>query len=177
MALIFLVGARGCGKSTVGKMLAKRLNWPFADLDELFCQEAGQSIADFVRLHGWEKFRQMESDILRKTSLRLQGQNAVISTGGGVVLAPANRQCMCESGAVVWLAAPAGCLRDRLAAKPQTGQRPPLSAMGLLEEIEQVLRERTPLYEQCCHCEVDGSQSPASICDSILAQLPVAKAH
>lgn len=140
---IFLVGLRGSGKTTLGRMLAHRLNLAFEDTDALVVQLAKMSIADIVVNRGWPAFRDMEQKVLRDVCA-LHGQ--VVATGGGIVLDPANRDLLGKSGIVIYLMADITTLVGRLAENPLAEQRPALSGLKLQQELTQCLRERGPLY-------------------------------
>lgn len=81
MSRIFLIGFMGCGKTTLGRKLATRLGYTFYDLDHLLEEQAGMSVAEYFSSFGETAFRLAESEILKNTSY---GENAVISTGGGL---------------------------------------------------------------------------------------------
>lgn len=175
MDVIFLVGARACGKTTVGKALAKKLKLPFADTDQHLLDNAGRSVDQIVEAEGWAGFRQRESAALREvTNARTHG--GVISTGGGMVLAEANRVFMRQYGMVVFLDAPVEVLAERLGRNPLSSQRPSLTGKGLMEEIGDVLKERRPLYEAAAHHIVDATRPLPSICRHI-ADLWKTRAH
>ena len=175
MDVIFLVGARACGKTTVGKALAKKLKLPFADTDQHLLDNAGRSVDQIVEAEGWAGFRQRESAALREvTNARTHG--GVISTGGGMVLAETNRVFMRQYGMVVFLDAPVEVLAERLGRNPLSSQRPSLTGKGLVEEIGDVLKERRPLYEAAAHHIVDATRPLPSICRHI-ADLLKARAH
>ena len=175
MDVIFLVGARACGKTTVGKALAKKLKLPFAETDQHLLDNAGRSVDQIVEAEGWAGFRQRESAALREvTNARTHG--GVISTGGGMVLAEANRVFMRQYGMVVFLDAPVEVLAERLGRNPLSSQRPSLTGKGLVEEIGDVLKERRPLYEAAAHHIVDATRPLSSICRHI-ADLWKARAH
>ena len=101
--LVFLVGARGCGKSTVGLLLAARRGWQFLDADELLEARTGRSVADIFAAEGEAGFRDRESALLLELSGRT---DHVIATGGGVVLRPENRRVLHDTGFCIWLARP-----------------------------------------------------------------------
>ena len=175
MDVIFLVGARACGKTTVGKALAKKLKLPFADTDQHLLDNAGRSVDQIVEAEGWAGFRQRESAALREvTNARTHG--GVISTGGGMVLAETNRVFMRQYGMVVFLNAPVEVLAERLGRNPLSSQRPSLTGKGLVEEIGDVLKERRPLYEAAAHHIVDATRPLPSICRHI-ADLWKTRAH
>lgn len=167
MAIFFLIGARGSGKTTIGKRLAEMLNYEWLDLDEQLCAQAEQPISAIVQKYGWNYFRDLESRVLDNIIQKYTGKEVIISTGGGIVLDASNREKLRKNGYVIWLDVPATHLYKRLAENPDFQQRPALTENTMLEEIGQVLAERLPLYKACAHIHVDGTLSPDAICTHI----------
>src|SRR3954447_21902345 len=97
---LFLIGYRGSGKSTVGRLLAERLGWAFVDADEELEIRAGRSIADIFTTDGEPAFRALESAVLRELASR---DRHVIACGGGVVLRDDHRRLLRTGGHCVWL--------------------------------------------------------------------------
>ena len=142
---IFLIGYRCTGKTTVGRRLAMLTGRRFVDTDDRFKEQFG-TIAGFVADHGWASFRDRESVILDTVS---RGEDAVVATGGGIVLRPANVSLMKQRGLVVWLKASRETIWQRMTADPATrDSRPGLTGYPLQEEIDRTLTERWPLYEK-----------------------------
>jgi len=139
---IYLIGPRASGKTTLGRRLAARLSRPFVDLDAIFLERHGETIANLVTREGWEAFRRAETDILAAVAA-VPGQ--VVATGGGAVLLPENRALLAK-GLVLYLQASPERLAERLLADCNAGQRPKLTELGLREEIVATLTEREPLY-------------------------------
>ena len=166
MGILFLVGARASGKTTIGRALAKMLALPFADTDQHLLGNAGQSVDQIVEAEGWPGFRQRESTALCVVTYA-HAHGCVVSTGGGMVLAEANRTLMRQRGMVVFLDAPVHVLAERLGRNPLASQRPSLTGKGLVDEIADVLAERRPLYEAAAHHTVDASRPLQSICRHI----------
>ena len=166
MGILFLVGARASGKTTIGKALAKKLSLPFADTDQHLLDSAGRSVDQIVEAEGWPGFRQRESTALREVA-DAHGGGCVVSTGGGMVLTEANRTLMRQRGMVVFLDAPVEVLAERLGRNPLNSQRPSLTGKGLVEEISDVLNERRPLYEAAAHHIVDASRPLSTVCRHI----------
>ena len=175
MGILYLVGARASGKTTVGKTLATKLGLPFADTDQHLLERAGRTVDQIVEAEGWPGFRQRESAALREVT-DAHKSGCVVSTGGGMVLAETNRTLMRQRGMVVFLDAPVEVLAERLGRNPLSSQRPSLTGKGLMEEIGDVLKERRPLYEAAAHHIVDATRPLPSICRHI-ADLWKTRAH
>ena len=167
---IYLVGYRCCGKSSVGRLLAGRLDWPFVDTDLLVQAQTGLEIAAIVKTRGWEYFRQLEQACLASVADR---RNQVVATGGGVVLDAQNVAAMKGSGIVVWLKATADVIRQRMRHDLQTDpQRPALTHGDAHAEIESVLAERTPLYRAAADIELDTDRKPVyALVEELVVQL------
>ena len=160
--IVFLVGMPGSGKSTVGRELAGRLGVPFVDLDERIEREAGSTVADIFRDEGEASFRALEAAALVKASTE---DPAVIACGGGVVLEPANRITLRNTGVAVFLDVPLGELRRRV--KPAS-DRPLIRKEGDLEDL---LDSRGPLYREFAAHVVDASGDPGEVADAIVEEL------
>ena len=164
---VFLIGARGAGKTSVGRLLARTLGCHFYDTDALICDEAGCTVAEIIERFGWDDFRRRESRALvRAAQDGCAGR--VVSTGGGMVLDENNRNFMRSSGLVIFLTAPADVLFERLSRSNDAGQRPALTGMGLLPEIQRVLAEREHLYRATAHNCLDASAPLPKIVASIV---------
>ncbi|EKT54311.1 shikimate kinase AroL [Providencia burhodogranariea] len=150
--MFYIIGPRGSGKTTIGKQLAEHKSFQFVDTDKLIVERAGMSIAQIVEQHGWEYFRRLESDVLKSIS----EQNVIVSTGGGIILSKENQQVMRDNGTVIYLSAKPEVLAARLAAEPQADQRPSLTGKSILEEIEEVISQREPLYRAAAHHVVNA---------------------
>lgn len=155
MMRIYLVGARASGKTTVGRRLAGDLGLSFVDTDIRLGQRHGLTVAEVVAKVGWPAFRALESEVLAEVAA--EESPAVVATGGGMILAEANRALMKRSGLVFYLSAPAEVLAARLLADPKTEQRPSLTGRSVVEEVAQVLAERERLYREAAHQVVDAS--------------------
>ncbi|RZM27547.1 MAG: shikimate kinase [Pedobacter sp.] len=143
---IFLIGFMGCGKTTMGKKLAAKLDCPFFDLDHQIEAEMGQTIATYFTEHGEAAFRQLENKKIKAFSYP---KHAVIATGGGTPCYFDNIDWMNENGLTIYINMPAQALAKRL--EKGKAKRPLLHGLdteGLISFIEQKLKDRNPFYRQ-----------------------------
>ena len=160
---IVLIGYRGTGKSTVAKTLGQRLHRTVISTDAEIVNEAGQTIPEIVKQFGWDHFRNLETQICRKCG----GQDSVvIDTGGGAILREENVAILKSNGKLFWLTAEISTIVSRISGDTQ---RPSLSGTKtFVEEIEDILKERTPKYQAAAdHIIPTDSISPDQIADSI----------
>jgi shikimate kinase len=168
-APIFLIGYRGTGKTTVARLVARRLGRESIDADAEIERRAGKLIAAIFADDGEPAFRELEGAVIRD----LAQTKLVVSTGGGAILSEANRQAMQAAGPIVWLTASVDTIAHRIAADAATARlRPNLTAAGGRAEIESVLARRTPIYRACATFVVDTEgKSPAEVADEIFKKL------
>lgn len=165
---IVLIGYRASGKTTVGRVLAERLDRPFIDTDELIQNRLQRSIADIFRDEGEAFFRRIESEIIAELSAH---QATVIAVGGGAVESEQNRRRLADLGVVVWLTAAVDELHRRILSDPQSAAfRPPLSSDDLLTEIQHTLARRAPLYRNLAQYAVDTTNLTPSDAAHIIRQ-------
>jgi len=163
---IVLIGMRGSGKTTIGKLLAKRLGKQFIEMDELIVQRLGQSIPDIVQRYGWEKFRDTEEEITREVAGL---DNVVNATGGGVVTREENIRELKKKGKLVWLKADTDTLLRRI---DNSQSRPSLTGKSPREDMEAVMAERSPIYQRAADFIVDTEgKQPEEIVDAIVKLL------
>ncbi|MCG2734117.1 MULTISPECIES: shikimate kinase AroL [Pseudodesulfovibrio] len=143
---VFLIGPRACGKTSVGRALACRLGCGFVDTDHAVVAAVGMEIAAYVAQHGWDAFRDRETEALERAVASSDG--AVVGCGGGIVLRQRNRDIL-KTGITLYLEASVKTLAARLAQNPNEAQRPSLTGRPLLDEVREILAERAPLYEAC----------------------------
>ena len=156
MENIILIGMPGCGKSTVGKILAERLGRCFVDADAEIVETAGMTISEIFTSSGEADFRLIETQVLKKLGKQ---SGLVIATGGGCVTQERNYPLLHQNGICVWLTR----VLDLL---PVDGR--PLSQNGKLEQMYQV---RKPLYKCFADVTVCNSQTPEDCANAILEQL------
>ncbi len=167
---IFLVGYRCSGKTTIGKILADHLNYKFLDMDQLIEQQTGSTISDLVDAHGWDYFRKIEKEILFNTK---QMKDTLVSTGGGIVADPENLIFLNTNGYTIWLDADIKSILSRLKSDPSTlSSRPSLTLKNRIEETEDLLKIRRPLYEKAAHLKIEtGLHTPEEIVTLIKRRL------
>ena len=152
---IVLIGARGCGKSTIGRKLADRLWQSFIDIDEQIVRRAGKNIRDIFEQDGEERFRQHETEVIKEAT---QLPEHVIALGGGSLMRDENRMALKDHGhKLIYLRCDPKELARRIKADPTSGAtRPTLTQYGGgIEEIEFLLAIREAIYRECMHAELD----------------------
>ena len=142
---LLLFGPPGCGKSTVGAALAKRLGKRFVDLDAEIERRTGHNIPDIFAQEGEAAFRRYEAEVLAEVA---KGNSQVIACGGGVIKNPANTRALRQNGPVLWVRRPL----ERLA----TGGRPLSKGGAALKQLE---AERTPLYEAAATAVLENNST------------------
>lgn len=164
-----LIGLPGSGKTTVGRQLARRLHLPFVDTDQLLEQRLGCSIRDFFAREGESRFRDLEEGIIDEVTRTQQG---ILSTGGGVVLRPANREHLHGRAHVIYLRSTPDEVFRRLR---HDQNRPLLQVEDPLQKLRELFAERDPLYRETAHFVVEtGRPSLATLINMIVMQLELA---
>lgn len=148
---LFLVGMRGVGKTSAGRLAASRLHVPFLDSDEEIQRVSGKPVARIFREEGELAFRALERQVMLDLVHR---RDVVVATGGGCVLDAAVRHALFQSRAAVWLMADIPALKQRV----QGSERPSLTGADIEDEIQQILAAREPLYQQSCVQRVDTTR-------------------
>jgi len=163
---IFLVGLMGAGKTSVGKLLARRLGKTFHDCDQEIERATGVKIPVIFEIEGEAGFRAREAKMLAELTAR---RDIVLATGGGAVLSADNRRRLSENGVVVYLRAAAAELWSRTR---RDKNRPLLKAADPRAKLEQLFAERDPLYREVADTIVDtGSQSVGNLAHRLERQL------
>lgn len=161
---LVLIGYRGTGKSTVAELLATRLGWKAISTDAQLVEKAQRSIPDIIASNGWDHFRNLETEVC----LALKDQDRlIIDTGGGLILRPENVEALKPNSLIFWLTATVTTITRRIS---DDTQRPALTAgKTFLEEIQEVLTERTPKYQAAAdHTIATDDLSPEKIASQIL---------
>ena len=169
---LVLIGGRGTGKSTVGRLVAGLAGRPFVDSDREIEGRSGRSIRAIFEESGEPAFRDWEQKILARLAAEMPG--AVLATGGGAVLREANREVLRGFGLVVWLTAdPAEMGRRLQTDRSGLAGRPALTPAGTLDELLAVLAARGPLYAGLADVTIatDGL-APTEVAEALLAHWP-----
>jgi len=163
---LVLIGYRGTGKSAVAAILSRKLGMAAVSLDEEIVREAGMPIPEIVEKHGWPWFRDLESEIVERFASRDQ---VILDTGGGVVLRPRNTENLRRGGVLFWLEASVEVIVERI---QESTERPSLTeGRSFLEEVEEVLSERLPLYRAAADRQIDTDPlTAAGVADEIIRE-------
>ncbi|HET7889589.1 MAG TPA: helix-turn-helix transcriptional regulator [Bradyrhizobium sp.] len=141
---IALIGLRGAGKSTLGKLLAKKIGWKFVELNKEIEAQNGLSVAEIIALYGQEGFRRMEQSAL--TQLLAQKEPTVLATGGGIVSEPVTFDLVLSSFYTIWLKAEP---EEHMARVRRQGDlRPMADDRSAMAELRNILVSREPLYSR-----------------------------
>src|SRR4030088_1052166 len=139
---IALIGLRGAGKSTLGKLLAKKIGWTFVELNKEIERQNGLSVAEIIALYGQEGFRRMEQGA--PTPLVARKELMVLATGGGIVSEPLTFDLILSSFYTIWLKAEP---EEHMARVRRQGDlRPMADDRSAMTELRTILRSREPLY-------------------------------
>jgi shikimate kinase len=162
-APIFLIGFMASGKTTVGRLLAERLEWAFVDLDKVIEDGAGKPVADIFAAEGEAGFRKRETEALLEIAKR---RETVVATGGGAPGREENMQAMLAAGRVFWLDVSAD---EAVARAGKASGRPLLDgAADPAAAARQLLATRRAFYERAHACVPTEGRSPKQIVDELL---------
>ena len=163
---IVLTGFMGTGKSVVGRHLANELRLPFMDVDSTIKKRAGKSIPEIFAADGEAAFRKLEHEAIVELA---QQDKTVISTGGGALLDPRNREALQRHGILVCLTAKMGTLLERL---KEDLSRPLLAGANPEQKIELLMKERESIYNLCPVQVATDGKTIAQVSAEIIQKLP-----
>ena len=165
---IILIGYRASGKTTVGRLLSQRLDWPYLDVDrgiEAHC--GGRTIREIHEEDGDTFYRDVESAVTADLCRR---DACVISFGAGTIMRPANQDHARRDSLVVYLETTAKELWRRMQADPDTLNTRPNLAGGGMAEVVEVLAQRAPVYRRCADLTLDATLPPQRLVELIAAR-------
>ncbi len=164
--LIALVGLPGCGKTTVGRLVARRLGLRFVDSDAVIETNLGETIRSFFEREGESRFRDVEESTLAALT---RENGVVLATGGGAVLRPANREALKQHATVVYLRSRPEELGRRLR---HDAKRPLLQVADPVRRLRELYAVRDPLYLETSHYAIEiGRPSLPALVNVLLMQL------
>ena len=164
---VALIGFMGAGKTEVGKVLAKKLNKEFVELDSLIERKAGKSITEIFQQDGEIAFRELEIEVTKEIS---KGKNLIIACGGGIVLNKINIDRLRNESRIVYLTASPRIILKRIVNDGE--ERPLLKTPDKAMEIQELLRFRKPFYERAADIKVDTSKLDIdSVAEQIISKL------
>ena len=166
MRNVFLIGPMGAGKSTIGRLLAKELKYPFKDSDREIEVRTGADIPWIFDVEGEEGFRQREEAMIAEL---VHEDGIVLATGGGVVMRPANRAALKSGGLVVYLCT---SVEQQLQRTAKDRQRPLLQTADPEAVQRDLMAKRDPLYREIADLIIETDQrGPKVVVNAILAKL------
>ena len=163
---IVLTGFMATGKTTVGKLLAKHLNYNFVDTDEMIVKRAGMPVSEIFRTKGEPAFRRMESDLAKELAKK---KGLVISTGGGMMLDPDNASVLSKTGQIFCLVATPKEIFDRV-SKATQANRPLLESEDPMKQVTQLLAQREKGYKKFTQIKT-SQRTPEEITVSLVSMI------
>ncbi|MFF3022760.1 shikimate kinase [Gottfriedia sp. NPDC057948] len=167
MESIYLVGFMGCGKTTVGKELAKRVNKKFIDLDEEIVSQTGKSIPELFNEFGESGFRDIETQVLKN----LPSKKMITSTGGGIILRDENIGYMKETGKIIYLETPIDIIYERI----HLDSNRPNAVNRTIEELKELFQKRESQYKKADYEISTNNLTPFEIALEIIDCLNYSK--
>ena len=162
---IILCGFMGCGKSTVGMLLARKTGMAFIDMDYYIEKKEGKKVSQIFSYSGEAYFRQLERESAAELSER---RGIVIATGGGTLTFPENVEVLRKNGTIVLLDLPVETVAKRLA---HDTTRPLLNRPDKDQAMKELYDKRLPLYRNAAQVIVNADDSPMQVCREIIAMI------
>ncbi len=161
---IVLIGYRGTGKSEVAAILSGSLAMEKIGTDQEIVMKTGLSIPEIVSRYGWEKFRDLESQIASEVS---KLDHRIIDTGGGIIERPENMAALKKKGAIFWLKASVPVIIKRIQS---TTDRPALTpGQTFVDEVSKVLNNRIPRYQAAARYEINTDErTPQEVAEEVV---------
>ena len=165
MKIVF-IGYRASGKSTVGQLVAQRLDWPYLDIDRGIEARCKMTLAQFYKKVGETRFRAVETEVV--VEMCREDQTA-ISFGAGTLMKERNQEAACRDSLVVYLQASVEELWRRIEADPASAANRPNLSRGGIEEVAEMLELREPVYLKCADLTLDATLPPERLADAVIA--------
>lgn len=162
---LILCGFMGCGKSTVGRLLAEKTGRSFVDMDTFIEEQAGMSVSSIFEQYGEADFRRREREACRALAAR---QGLVIAAGGGALTFQENAGALSASGTIVLLEVSPETVLKRLEGDTT---RPLLMRRDKEAAVRELMARRLPLYRRAATVSVDGEGTPEAVAEAVLLRL------
>ncbi len=162
---IILCGFMGCGKSTIGNLLSKKMGMSFVDLDSYIEKRENKTVAEIFADSGEEYFRQIEKEVSKELA---QKKALIIATGGGTLTFRENVDVFKNSGKIVLLDVPVEVVSERLR---EDTTRPLLNRPDKEQAMRELYEKRMPLYKNAADIVVNAANSPLQVCMEIISNL------
>lgn len=167
MKTIYLCGFMGCGKSTIGKIISKKLGLEFYDLDYYIENNCGMKIPEIFEKYGEKHFRKLESEAIEE----FQNKHGIVATGGGAMLSEKNSKLANQNGITVFIDTAFEICYDRI----KDDQNRPIAFNSTKQELFERFEKRYPLYKNHSVITVDGNGTPLQIAQEIVKRARVYK--
>ena len=162
MKSIFLCGFMGCGKTTVGRILAKKTGREFVDMDKYIEKKENMTVSEIFALHGEDHFRDLEHSVCAELS---QKEDLIVATGGGALTYKRNSDIIRQNATVLYLSVPLDVIAKRL--KNDT-TRPLLQRPDKEQAMKELYDKRVPLYLDSASVIADASSKPNAVAELII---------
>ncbi len=169
MKSIFLCGFMGCGKTTVGRVLAKKTGMKFVDMDRYIEKKKNMTVSEIFSEYGEDYFRDLEHDACTRLS---QSENLIVATGGGALTYERNCKVIRDNASVLYLSVPLDIIAKRL---ENDTKRPLLQRPDKEQAMKELYSKRIPLYKGCATAVADASGSPGAVAELIISTMGLKK--
>ncbi|AZP36389.1 Shikimate kinase 2 [Candidatus Annandia adelgestsuga] len=166
--ILYLIGMKGTGKSTICKKLSNKINYFYLDIDECIIKLYRKNISEIIKNNNWKKFRYYENFVLKIIN---NIKNIIVSTGGGIILLNKNNYYMNNNGKIIYLYANSKLILKRLKNDKNLKQRPKLTKKPFKEEIIEILKKRKNKYDKISNYKISSNLSIIKILKNICSYI------